>query len=106
MSTLTIVDNTSRQTLTVLESGSTATIGTTEVTFNGSDMTGSDGDTGRSYTYAGSFNNNALVFIGSANQGTQLLPSSKYSFSTSVVTRDTITFSIEVYDQDLVIVRT
>lgn len=71
----------------------------------GSSFSGSDGATGRSYTYSSSLGTLQLVAVGTSTGVLTILDSSGgYSLSTTTNTNDTLTITGELFNDDAVIV--
>lgn len=71
--------------------------------FLGSNMSGSDGGSSRTYVHTAGLSSLAKVYLGTEN-GMMRLASSKWSLSTTTVTNDTITINVPIYDTDSVVI--
>jgi len=81
----------------VIKAAASSTVTSTTFAFNGSDMTGNDGDTGRTYTHTSTISSYAKVYVGSLGGGLMRLDSSKWSSAGAV-----LTIGVAVYDGDRV----
>lgn len=89
--------STSDTTAKILQAAATAVVPLTTFEFNGSDMTGADGDTSRTYTHTSTISPYAKVYVGSLGGGMMRLDSSKWSSAGAV-----LTIGVAVYDGDRV----
>lgn len=93
-------------TYTIVVSAAVSSVTTTqgtEIEKTGTDFSGADGASGRSYVHSAAISSNAKVYLGTT-AGTSRLRKASWSLSTTNVANDTITINLPIYNTDTILI--